>query len=136
MVFFVTLFGLGIVVLIYKLENYSIMNQQVFLLLFALTPWALILTRALLVDTQCLLLSLIYLYIGILAIKNNSIKLSLISGIFFAASFLTKQYAVFMLIPLLFFYILHRPKNFKTICYQVVLFCLPFLYLTYYGINS
>lgn len=127
-VFLVTLFGLGIAVMIYKLGK-LFYNESAGIFaaaFFALTPWALILTRALLVDTQCLLLSLIYLYIGILAIKNNSIKLTLISGVFFAASFLTKQYAVFMLIPLLLYYILNRPKNIKTICYQVVLFCLPF----------
>ena len=112
-VFLVTIFGLGIAVMIYKLGK-LFYNESAGIFaaaFFALTPWALILTRALLVDTQCLLLSLIYLYIGILAIKNNSVKLALISGIFFGASFLTKQYAVFMLIPLLFFYILHRPKN-------------------------
>ena len=98
--------------------------------LFALAPWQLILSRAYLIDVQCLLLSLAYLYFGFLAIRKESVKLAAVSGVFFAAAFLTKQYAVFMLLPLLLWYIYHRPKNLKRVLSQIAVFSLPAVFST------
>lgn len=128
----ITLFGLASIVLIYKLGNelYGKSTGVFAAALFALAPWQLILTRAFLIDAQCLLLSLAYLYYGVLAIRKDSVKLAAFSGIFFAAAFLTKQYAVFMLIPLLLLYIYHQPKNPKRILAQLGAFALPALFST------
>lgn len=126
----VTLFGLASAVTVYLLgkELYGKATGLLAATLFALTPWQLILTRAFLIDAQCLCLSLVYLYIGILAVRKGSVKLAAISGVFFAAAFLTKQYAVFMLIPLLLLYIYHRPKNLKMLFSQLSAFSLPVIF--------
>lgn len=128
----ITLFGLASTVVVYMLgkELYGKSTGLFAAALFALAPWELILTRAFLVDTQCLFLSLVYLYFGILAIRKDSVKLALLSGFFFAAALLTKQYAVFMLIPLLLLYVYHQPKNPKQILLQLSAFILPALHAT------
>ncbi|TRO48112.1 hypothetical protein E2P60_01715, partial [Candidatus Bathyarchaeota archaeon] len=122
-----TMFGLASTIIVFRLgkELYSEPTGLFAAALFALTPWQLILTQAFLVDAQCLFLSLLYLYFGILAIRKESIKLATLSGVFFAAAFLTKQYAIFMLIPLLLLYIYQRPKNPKRILSQLIAFGLP-----------
>ncbi len=131
-----TIFGLASTIIVYRLgkELYSESTGIFAAALFALTPWQLILTRAFLVDAQCLFLSLLYLYFGILAIRKESIKLATVSGVFFATAFLTKQYAVFMLIPLLLLYVYQRQKNLKRILGQLAAFSLPvvFSYLLWY----
>ncbi|MBT0159401.1 glycosyltransferase family 39 protein [Candidatus Bathyarchaeota archaeon A05DMB-2] len=123
----IMLFGLASIVAVYKLgkEAYGKSTGLFAAAFFALAPWQLVLSRAFLIDAQCLFLSLVYLYFGILAIRKDSVKLALVSGIFFAASFLTKQYAVFMLIPLLLLYAYRRPKNPKQILLQLGAFILP-----------
>src|SRR5512136_1433968 len=128
----ITLFGLASTVMVYALgrEMYGKSTGLFGAALFALAPWQLIITRAFLVDAQCLFLSLVYLYFGILAIRRDSVKLALISGFFFAAALLTKQYAVFMLIPLLLLWIRHRPRNPKQILLQLGAFSLPALHAT------
>jgi 4-amino-4-deoxy-L-arabinose transferase-like glycosyltransferase len=128
----VTLFGLASTIIVYKLgkELYSESTGFFAAAFFALAPWQLILTRAFLIDVQCLFLSLVYLYFGILAIRKGSIKLAAYSGVFFALAFLTKQYAVFMLIPLLLLYIYHNPKNPKQILGQLGVFSLPAVFST------
>jgi 4-amino-4-deoxy-L-arabinose transferase-like glycosyltransferase len=133
----VTLFGLACTVVVYKLgkEAYNKSTGVFAAALFALAPWELILTRAFLVDTQCLFLSLVCLYFGILAIRKDSVKLALVSGIFFAAALLTKQYVVFMLIPLLLLYVYHRPKNPKQILLQLGAFILPAVHATLWWYN-
>ncbi|TRO51137.1 glycosyltransferase family 39 protein [Candidatus Bathyarchaeota archaeon] len=125
-----TMFGLASTIIVYRLgkELYSESTGIFAAALFALTPWQLILTRAFLVDAQCLFLSLLYLYFGILAIQKESTKLATVSGVFFAAAFLTKQYAIFMLIPLLLFYVYQRPKNPKRILSQLITFSLPIVF--------
>jgi 4-amino-4-deoxy-L-arabinose transferase-like glycosyltransferase len=97
---------------------------------FALAPWELILSRSFLIDTQCLFLSLIYLYFGVEAVRKNSVKLAAVSGVFFALALLTKLYAVFMLVPLLILYLYQRPKNTKQILRQVGAFSLPAVFFT------
>ncbi|MCW4028088.1 MAG: glycosyltransferase family 39 protein [Candidatus Bathyarchaeota archaeon] len=95
--------------------------------LFALSPWELVFSRSFLIDVQCLFLSLLCLYIGILAIHKNSDKYFFLTGIFFAAALFTKAFAIFIIIPLLLFYIYSKPKNYKHILTQLVLFLLPVL---------
>jgi len=95
--------------------------------LFALSPWELVLSRSFLIDAIYLFPSLICLYVGILAINKNSIKHALVSGVFFAAAFLTKYYAVYILIPLLLYYIYSKPKKPKRILSQLSIFALPVL---------
>ncbi len=128
----VTLFGLASTAVVYKLgkELYGEPTALFAAASFALAPWQLILSRAFLIDAQCLFLSLVYFYFGILAIRKDSVKLAAVSGIFFAAAFLTKQFAVFMLIPLLLLYVYHRPKNLKRILGQLGAFSLPAVFST------
>ena len=131
-VFLITLFGLASAVVVYKLgkEMYGKSTGVFAAALFTLAPWQLILTRAFLIDVQCLFLSLLYLYFGILAIRKDSVKLATVAGVFFAAAFLTKQYAVFMLIPLLLLYIYQRPRKVKQIIRQLAAFSLPAMFST------
>ncbi|MCW3996119.1 MAG: glycosyltransferase family 39 protein [Candidatus Bathyarchaeota archaeon] len=129
----VTLFGLGCTMLIYKFgkDFYSKTAGVFAAALFALSPWEFVLTRSFLIDTQCLFLSLLTLYVGVLAIRRDSVKLTAVAGIFFALALLTKLYAAFVLIPLLLLYLHHRPKNPKQILSQLAVFCFPTIYLTF-----
>jgi len=123
----ITLFGLACTFMVYKLgkELYNETTGLFGAAFFALAPWELVLSRSFLIDVQCLLFSLIYLYFGILAIRKDSVKLAGFAGIFFAAALLTKLYAVFMLLPLLLLFIVHRPLNKKQIISQLGVFSLP-----------
>ena len=123
----ITLFGLACTFMVYKLgkELYNETTGLFGAAFFALAPWELVMSRSFLIDVQCLLFSLIYLYFGILAIRKDSVKLAGFAGIFFAAALLTKLYAVFMLLPLLLLYIGHRPLNKKQIISQLGVFSLP-----------
>jgi 4-amino-4-deoxy-L-arabinose transferase-like glycosyltransferase len=129
----ITLFGLGCTVLVYKLgkDLYGKSTGLFAAALFALTPWELVLSRSFLIDTQCLFLSLFCLYVGILAIRRDSVQLAFISGVFFAVALLTKLYSAFILIPLLLFYLYYRPKKPKQILSQLAAFCLPALYSSF-----
>jgi len=124
---FVTLFGLGSVVAVYLLgkELYGKSTGLFAAALFGLCPWQLILSRSFLIDAQCLFLSLLCLYVGILAIKKNSTNLTLVAGVLFAAAAMTKLYAVFMLLPLLVLYLYSKPKNVKRIATQLAFFIVP-----------
>ena len=123
----VTLFGLATVVVVYLLgkELYGKSTGLFAAALFGLTPWQLVLSRSFLIDAQCLFLSLLCFYIGVLAIRKNSFNLTLLSGVLFAAAFMTKLYAVFMLIALLLFYLHSKPKGTKRTLTQIVTFILP-----------
>jgi 4-amino-4-deoxy-L-arabinose transferase-like glycosyltransferase len=125
----VTLLGLGSTIIIYKIgkELYSKPTGLVAAALFALSPWELVLSRSFLIDVQCLFFSLLCLYVGILAIRRGSIKLSMVSGIFFAAALLTKYFAAFMLIPLLLFLLYSKPKKTRLFLSQVTAFLVPAL---------
>jgi 4-amino-4-deoxy-L-arabinose transferase-like glycosyltransferase len=132
----VTLFGIGSTVLIYKIgkELYDKPTGLFATALFALTPWELVLSRSFLIDAQCLFFSLLCLSVGILAIRKGSVKLILLSGVFFAIALLTKLFAAFILIPLLLFYLYYRPKNPRRILSQFAAFCFPallFVFLWY-----
>ncbi|MGZ4850071.1 MAG: ArnT family glycosyltransferase [Candidatus Bathyarchaeia archaeon] len=125
--FLVTLIGLGSSILVYKLgkELYGKPTGLLAAALFALSPWELVLSRSFLIDAQCLFLSLACLYAGIRAIRKDSVKLSLVSGAFFAAALLTKYFAAFILVPLVLFYVYFKPKNPKRLLSQLTAFILP-----------
>ena len=125
----VMLFGLGSTVLVYKIgkEIYGKPTGLFAAALFALTPWELVLSRSFLIDAQCLFLSLLCLFVGVLAIRKGSVKLCMLSGVFFATALLTKLFAVFILVPLLLFYLYYRPKNPRRIFSQLAAFSLPAL---------
>ena len=124
-----TLFGLGSVVLMYLLgkELYGKSTGLVAAALFGLNPWQLALSRSFLIDTQCLFLSLLCLFTGVLAVRKGSAKLSLVTGVVFAVAIMTKFYAAFVLIPLLLFYLYSRPKQPKQILSQLAAFSIPAL---------
>lgn len=122
----VTLFGLGCIYLVYRIgkELYSKQSGLIAATLFALTPWQLVLSRSFLIDTQCLFLSLLTLYLGILAVRANSYKNFLAAGVVFALAFLTKFYAAFVLLPLILIYLYHR-KLPKRLIVQAAVFLVP-----------
>jgi 4-amino-4-deoxy-L-arabinose transferase-like glycosyltransferase len=129
----ITLFGLGCTFIVYKIgkELYGKLSGLFAAAFFGLAPWELVISRAFLIDSQCLFLSLTCLYFGILAIRKDSAKLALVSGFFFAAALLSKLYAAFMLVPLLILYIYHRPKKTRQILSQLAAFTMPALYASF-----
>ena len=135
-----TLFSAGCIFLIYKLGT-TIYTKQTGLLaavIFAATPWNVLLSRTFLIDAQCLFWSLLYLLIGIYATKKNSTKLLLVSGAIFGLAFLTKAFAVFMLVPLVLFYFYYGPITIKRIL-QGMLFFVPsviFVFIWYQLISG
>jgi 4-amino-4-deoxy-L-arabinose transferase-like glycosyltransferase len=128
-----TLFGLGCVFLVFKVGEllYGARTGLFAAALFALTPWQVIMSRVFLVDVQCLFFSLLYLLVGIWAIRKDSHKLLLVSGILFGFALLTKLFAVFMLIPLSLIYIYWRPKNRMRMLEGMLVFFLPAFLLQY-----
>ena len=111
----ITFFGLGCIFLVYEIGRvlYGKPTGLLAAALFGLTPWELVLSRSFLIDVQCLLFSLLFLIVGIYAIRKNSFRLFMVSGIVFAIAFLTKFYAVYALIPLGLFFIYYGPKNLR-----------------------
>ncbi|MCW3995432.1 MAG: glycosyltransferase family 39 protein [Candidatus Bathyarchaeota archaeon] len=106
-------FGLGCVVLVYVLgaQLYGRKTGLAASALFALVPWHVYISRIFLIDVQCLFFSLLFLNVGILAIKRNSEKLVLLSGLFFGLALLTKLFAMFMLVPLLLIVFFERTRS-------------------------
>lgn len=135
-----TVFSLGNVFLTFKIGETLYGNRTGLLAaaLFALTPWQLIMSRVYLIDVPCLFFSLLYLLIGIWAVREDSIKLSLLAGIVFGLALLTKLFAVFMLLPLALVFIYQKPKNFRRVIAGIASFALPAFLLQYvwYGILS
>lgn len=128
----VTLIGLGCTILVYTLGKtlYGKPTAILAAALFALTPWHLALSRSYLIDVQCLFFSLLCLLVGIYAIRKDSFKLFMVSGTLFAIAFLTKFFAVFILVPLTFFYFYYRQNKLKRIR-AVVAYFLPILLLAF-----
>jgi 4-amino-4-deoxy-L-arabinose transferase-like glycosyltransferase len=126
----ITLFGLGCTILVYKIGEvlYGKPTALFAAALFALAPWQLILSRSFLIDVQCLFFSLLCLFVGIHAIRKDSEKLFMVSGILFALALLTKFFAIFTLIPLALFYLRYRQKNLSRIS-AVAAYFLPALLL-------
>jgi 4-amino-4-deoxy-L-arabinose transferase-like glycosyltransferase len=88
-------------------------------------------SRAFLIDTQCLFFSLLSLFVGILAVRRGSFKLFFVSGIIFAVAFNTKLYAIFTLIPLLLFFIYQQSIKPKRLVSWSALFFIPVLLSSY-----
>lgn len=136
--FLVTLFGLGCIVLLYTIGKLFYNEKTGFFaaILFAFSPWHLILSRSFLIDTQCLFFSLFSLLMGILAIRRASFKFFVVSGILFSIAFTTKLYAVFVLIPLMMLYLYYRPKKMKNIFKWWLAFALPVVIISFlwYGV--
>ena len=133
----ITLFGLGSVFLVYEIGS-TLYGKKTGLLaaaFFGLTPWQVFMSHAFLVDVQCLFLSLLYLLVGIWAIRKNSMKLVLLSGTIFGFALLTKLFSVFMLIPLVLILYFERSRGFKLTPKKTALFLLPTLILqsVWYG---
>ncbi len=127
-----TAFGLGCVVLLYVLGTllYGKKTGLIASALFGLVPWHVYMSKIFLIDNQYLFLGLLFLIMGILAVKHNSEKLVVSAGVFFALAFLTKLYAVLMLIPLVLIVLLNRKEsNFKLTARKVALFILPSIIL-------
>ncbi|MCW4054758.1 MAG: glycosyltransferase family 39 protein [Candidatus Bathyarchaeota archaeon] len=126
----VTLIGLGCTILVYTLGKilYGKSTAILAAALFALTPWHLALSRCFQIDAQCLFFSLLCMLVGIYAIRKDSFKLFMVSGTLFAIAFLTKFFAVYILVPLTFFYFYYRQSKLKRIS-AVVAYFLPLLLL-------
>lgn len=129
----VTLFAVGCVFLVYKIGEvmYGPRTGLFASALFGLAPWQVIMSRVFLADAQYLFLSLLFLLVGIWAIRKNSLKLVSASGFIFGLALLTKTYAVFMLIPLVLLYVYHRPKSWKRFLAEIGLFVLPAFLVQY-----
>ncbi len=128
----VTAFGLGCVALVYALGAllYGRRTGLVAAALFGLMPWHVYMSRIFLIDNQYLFLSLLFLVVGVLAVRRNSEKLVVAAGAVFALAFLTKLFAVFALIPMaLIIYLNHKGGAFKLSLRKVLLFLLPSLVL-------
>jgi 4-amino-4-deoxy-L-arabinose transferase-like glycosyltransferase len=128
-----TMFALGCVFLTYKVGKvlYGKRTGLFAAALFALTPWYVIMSRVFLIDVQCLFLSLLYLYIGILAIRKSSNGLYFMTGLIFGLALLTKLFAIFMLIPLLLIYVHSKPKSLRRTLQSFLLFVLPAFFIQY-----
>ena len=139
--FLVTMFGLGSVILVYLIGKnvYNKTTGFFAALLFAFSPWQLIMSRSMLIDVTCLFFSFLSLFVGIVAIRRASFKLILVSGFVFAAAFNTKLFAAFILIPLLGYFLYCGPKKLKRTILWVVAFSIPvfvFSYLWYQTITG
>ena len=125
---FVTALGLGCVVLVYALGTllYGKRTGLVAAALFGLVPWQVFMSRIYLIDVQYMFLSLLFLLFGVLAVKRASEKLLAVSGVLFALAFLTKLFAIFLLIPLLLIVLLKgKETGFKLTPRKVLIFLVP-----------
>ncbi len=129
----VLLLSLGCIALIYAIGTalYNKTTGFFAALLFAFTPWHLILSKSFLIDVPCLFFSLLSLLVGLLAFRKSSFRLLIASGILFATAFHTKLYAIFVLIPLLVFFFHYQPKNIKHIVTWCVAFSIPVIITTF-----
>jgi hypothetical protein len=128
-----TVFALGCVYLTYKIGEalYGHRTGLFAAALFALTPWHVIMSRVFLIDVQCLCFSMLYLLVGIWAIRRDSNKLFFVAGIIFGFALLTKLFAVFMLIPLVLIYIYSKPRSRTRVLTTMLLFILPAFLIQY-----
>jgi 4-amino-4-deoxy-L-arabinose transferase-like glycosyltransferase len=127
----VTAFGLGTVLALYALGTllYGKWSGLMAAALFGLVPWHVYISRIFLIDNQSLFFSLLFLTLSIIAIKKNSEKLILTSGILFAVAFMTKLFAIFLLVPLLLIIFLHKDWNFKLTVRKALIFLAPSIIL-------
>ncbi len=125
-----TAFGLGCIVLIYSLGCmlYGKRTGLVAAALFGIVPWQVFMSRTFLIDNQYLFLSLLFMLLGIFAVRKNSEKFLLASGMIFALAILTKLFAVLMVIPfLIMIYASGNDSGFKLKLRKTLLFLTPMI---------
>ena len=125
---FVTVLGLGCVVLIYALGTllYGKKTGLVAAALFGLVPWQVFMEKTYLIDVQYMFLGLQFLIFGVLAVRKSSEKLLAVSGVLFALAFLTKLFTVFLLVPLLLIILIKGKENgFKLSLRKILVFLAP-----------
>ena len=125
---FVTALGIGCVALVYALGTllYGKRTGLVAAALFGLVPWQVFMARVYLIDVQYMFLSLLFLLLGVLAVKRNSEKLLAVSGVLFALAFLTKLFAIFLLVPLLLMVLFKgKESGFKLNFRKILVFLAP-----------
>jgi 4-amino-4-deoxy-L-arabinose transferase-like glycosyltransferase len=123
-------FGVASVALVYALGAllYGRKTGLVASALFGLIPWHVYMSRIFLIDNQYLFWSLLFLVVGVLAVRRNSDKLVALAGIVFAFALLSKLFAVFALIPMaLIIYFGQRDGTFARSRRKLLLFILPIL---------
>lgn len=123
-----TAFGLGCVVLLYALGTllYGKRTGLVAAALFGIVPWHDYMSKIFLIDNQNLFFSLLFITTAVLAVRKNSQKLLAVAGVFFAVAFMTKLFAVFMLVPLLLMIFLQiKELEFKLNLRNVLIFLVP-----------
>jgi len=132
--FLVTLFGLGCVALVYGIGRALYNKTTGFFagLLFALSPWHMLISRSFLIDVPCLFFSLFSVLLGLIAVQKSSLKLFIFSGLAFAAAFNTKLYSVFALIPLLALFLRNNPKKPLNILLWLGAFSIPVVVTTFF----
>jgi 4-amino-4-deoxy-L-arabinose transferase-like glycosyltransferase len=132
--FLVALFGLGCVALVYEIGKTLYNKTTGFFagLLFALSPWNMVISRSFLIDVPCLFFSLFSVFLGLIAVQKNSMKFFVFSGLVFAAAFNTKLYAVFALIPLLALFLRRNPKKPKKLLLWLGAFSIPVLITSFF----
>jgi 4-amino-4-deoxy-L-arabinose transferase-like glycosyltransferase len=131
-VILVTLFGFASTLMLYLIGS-KLFGKQTALfaaVLFGLSMWELVLSRSFLIDTQCLFWSLSCFYTGILGIQKNSNKLIALSGVLFALAFYTKLFAVFILLPLGFYYLFKQKERIKQVPLKLTIFLIPLVLAT------
>ena len=124
----VTAFGLGCVVLVYALGCmlYGKRTALVAAALFGIVPWHVYISRIFLIDNKNLFFSMLFLIFGVLAVRKNSQRLLLVSGVAFAVALMTKLFAVFMLVPLLLvIYLKRKEGEFKITLRNALIFLVP-----------
>jgi 4-amino-4-deoxy-L-arabinose transferase-like glycosyltransferase len=123
-----TLFGVAAVALVYALGVvlYDRKTGIVASALFGLIPWHIYMSRIFLIDNQSICWSLLFLIVGVLAVRRNSDKLLVVSGVLFAVAIMTKLYAVFAIPPLLLILWQEKRKgNYTTTKRKFLLFAAP-----------
>lgn len=135
---FVSALGLGCVALVYALGMllYGKRTGVVAAALFGLVPWQVFFSRTYLIDVPYLFLSLLFLLFGMWAVKRNSQKFLAVSGVLFALAFLTKLFAIFLLLPLLLVvFFKGKESGFKLSVRKVLVFLVPtfILQAVWYG---
>jgi 4-amino-4-deoxy-L-arabinose transferase-like glycosyltransferase len=123
-----TAFGLGCVVLVYALGVllYGRKTGLMAAALFGIVPWHVYMSKIFLIDNQSLFFSLLFIATAVLAVRKNSQKLIAVAGVFFAVAFMTKLFAVFMLVPVLLMIFLQRKNlNFKLTFRNAMIFLVP-----------
>ena len=136
---FVSLFGLGCVALVYVLGSllYGKQTGLVAAALFGMVPWQVYMSRIYLIDVQSLFFSLLFVVLGVLAVRKNSERLLLFCGIAFAAALMTKLFAVLLLVPLLLIVFFQRKEGgFRLTLRKLAIFLVPavVLHAVWYGL--